>query len=124
VIEQNNYNEKSEENLEVTVEKLLELEEIFKDLNVKASVDSEIYAAELALRQKIFKHLEGHNIVLRFIEMGAVVLEENFKYFDVTGQAASAEQTQGNASATPILISGFIATEEDEDYAEEIVVDD
>ncbi|EGR31182.1 MIR domain protein [Ichthyophthirius multifiliis] len=73
IIEQNNYNEKAEENLDITLQKLSKLHEIF--------VDSEDNQEQFEVSQKIFKHLEGHIVLFQFIEQGVSILELNANYF-------------------------------------------
>ena len=45
--------------------------------------------ADIMLSQKIFKHLRGHEMILAYIEVGTVVLEENYRYFDVSRENMS-----------------------------------
>ncbi|EAR95948.2 MIR domain protein (macronuclear) [Tetrahymena thermophila SB210] len=76
IIEQDTYNEKAEENLEITLNKLTKLYEQF----------NEGKSEDLEIKQKIFKHLEGHKVLLKFLEQGTSVLQTNSHYFTVQNQ--------------------------------------
>jgi len=61
IIEQNNYDEKAEETLVMTLKKLRKL---FKVFDEKIPDNHEAFV----VKQKVFKHLGGHKIILKFIE--------------------------------------------------------
>lgn len=74
IIEQNNYDEKAEETLRKTSKKLQKLHDIFSE---KDPNDNEAFL----IKQKIFKHLGGHKMILKFIEQGTTVIDAKVDYF-------------------------------------------
>ncbi|CAD8158586.1 unnamed protein product [Paramecium pentaurelia] len=89
IIESNVYDEKAEEALHQTVQKF---DQILKEFEQKCDAES------FNIKQKIFKHLGGHKLILKFLESGIRVIYSKIKYFHISSEE---EKEQINQAITP-----------------------
>ncbi|CAD8074919.1 unnamed protein product [Paramecium sonneborni] len=88
IIESNLYDEKAEEALHQTVQKF---DQILQEFEQKCDSESFI------IKQKIFKHLGGHKLILKFLEAGIRVIYSKIKYFHISSEE---EKEQQNSAIT------------------------
>lgn len=82
MIENSNYIEQAEKILDGTLDYLYYLYQMFTTNESASEGPGQASAlSELNTKQRIFKHLKGHQIILDFLENGSKILENNYKYF-------------------------------------------